>query len=57
MDNIFEIPINRRDFMKMTGMAAAEKNAADTAGEPGIVPAAADGGKNATIECKKHTIC
>ena len=38
-----EIPISCRDFKEMNGMAAAGKTAANTAGEPGIVSAAAWG--------------
>ena len=50
MGNSFEIPIARRDFMEMTGMAAAGRIAADTAGEPGIVSTAADKKENGTIK-------
>jgi hypothetical protein len=50
MENSFEIPISRRDFMEMTGMEATEGIAANTAGEPGIVSAVADDRENGTIK-------
>jgi len=50
MDSSFEIPISRRDFMKMSGMAAAGEIAANTAGEPGIVSATAGDRENGTIK-------
>ena len=50
MGNSFEIPIARRDFMEMTGMAAAGRIAADTAGEPGTVSTVADKKENGTIK-------
>ena len=49
MENSFEIPISRRDFMEMTGTAAAGGSAANTAGAPENFPAAAGDRKNGTI--------
>ena len=49
MENSFEIPISRRDFMEMAGMEATEGIAANTAGEPENFPAAAGDRKNGTI--------
>ena len=40
MEKMFSIPISRRDFMKMTGLAAAGVLAVNTVGMPETVLAA-----------------
>ena len=50
MEKMFSIPISRRDFMKMTGLAAAGVLAVNTVGMPETVLAAPAGGGHGTIK-------
>ena len=50
MEKMFSIPISRRDFMKMTGLAAAGVLAVNTVGMPETVLAASEGGAHGTIK-------
>ena len=50
MEKMFSIPISRRDFMKMTGLAAAGVLAVNTVGMPETVLAAPEGGGHGTIK-------
>ncbi len=50
MEKMFSIPISRRDFMKMTGLAAAGVLAVNTVGMPETVLASPAGGAHGTIK-------
>ena len=50
MEKMFSIPISRRDFMKMTGLAAAGVLAVNTVGMPETVLAASEGRAHGTIK-------
>ena len=50
MEKMFSIPISRRDFMKMTGLAAAGVLAVNTVGMPETGLAASEGRAHGTIK-------
>ena len=59
MEKMFSIPISRRDFMKMTGLAAAGVLAVNTVGMPETVLAAPAGGDTvrSSMQVRKSRCC